>query len=307
MFYKLLTLSILCAMFSLTGLAKDQSIEAFPTFKPYDNTTEGKSTNDWEFSTEEARQFGKFRLKRFFSVDRFAHKYTSLTPYHYVANSPANFIDVNGDSIWINYTDDDGNDQRFLYTQGMEYNGNNNRVATLIGSLNRLNSLSSGNIVLTRLSGSTAHYNLGLSGEYGGVYNRNAIQRGAGGNIGVANPGDIVNLSEELFHGFQHDQMDMTNSTAFEIGAKLFSGHIEFETSGMVTAGIAGGSQEFADAYINLIYNQQFNQTDFNTATRTFLESGYNPRDGNGPNYDNLRPQIINNPPISQFYPLVRF
>ena len=38
---------------------------------------------------------------RFLTIDRFADKYPSLTPYQYAANNPALFVDVNGDSIKI--------------------------------------------------------------------------------------------------------------------------------------------------------------------------------------------------------------
>ena len=41
------------------------------------------------------------QIGRFPVVDRFADKYPSLTPYHYAANNPMLFIDVNGDSIQI--------------------------------------------------------------------------------------------------------------------------------------------------------------------------------------------------------------
>jgi len=38
---------------------------------------------------------------RFLSVDRFAHKYPSMSPYQYAANNPMRFIDINGDSLDI--------------------------------------------------------------------------------------------------------------------------------------------------------------------------------------------------------------
>jgi hypothetical protein len=34
-------------------------------------------------------------------LDRFAEKYSSITPYHYAANNPTLFVDINGDSLWI--------------------------------------------------------------------------------------------------------------------------------------------------------------------------------------------------------------
>ena len=42
------------------------------------------------------------QVGRFFNQDRFAHKYSSLTPYHYTANNPILFTDVNGDSLIVN-------------------------------------------------------------------------------------------------------------------------------------------------------------------------------------------------------------
>lgn len=40
-------------------------------------------------------------LGRFFSQDRFAEKYYVLTPYHYGANNPLLFVDINGDSLIV--------------------------------------------------------------------------------------------------------------------------------------------------------------------------------------------------------------
>ena len=40
-------------------------------------------------------------IGRLLSVDRFTDKYPSMTPYHYAANNPIYFIDVNGDSIFV--------------------------------------------------------------------------------------------------------------------------------------------------------------------------------------------------------------
>ncbi|HAF28301.1 MAG TPA: hypothetical protein DCG75_04555 [Bacteroidales bacterium] len=56
-------------------------------------------------------------LGRFFTQDRFSEKYIDFSPYQYAANNPALFIDVNGDSLWINHK---GND--ILYENGSLYN-----------------------------------------------------------------------------------------------------------------------------------------------------------------------------------------
>lgn len=49
-------------------------------------------------------------LGRFFAQDRFAEKYLELTPYHYGANNPVLYVDVNGDSIRVHFLDKKGNE-----------------------------------------------------------------------------------------------------------------------------------------------------------------------------------------------------
>jgi RHS repeat-associated protein len=44
-------------------------------------------------------------LGRFLTQDRFAEKYFDFTPYHYGANSPIMFVDVNGDSLAVKEID----------------------------------------------------------------------------------------------------------------------------------------------------------------------------------------------------------
>ncbi len=241
---------------------------------------------------------------RFPSPDRFADEYPSLSPYQYAANNPINFIDVNGDSIWIVYENEEGNKQRLLYTQGMKYEGSYEEIAKLVATLNKLNKIKSGNTILTTLTGSIANYNLGLSGQYGGVYKPNAVQQGSGGNLNVADPSNLYGLAHELFHGYQHENMDLINSTAFEVGARLFEEHIYFQINRTFISPF-GGSEEFNRAYNLLLMSQSFNQKAFNTATRTFLQSAFNPP--NPPNYNQLQPILIQNPPISRFYPLIKF
>ena len=168
-----------------------------------------------------------------------------------------------------------------------------------------MNSIQSGNTVLNALTGSSANYNLGLSGQYGGAYTPNAVQQGSGGNFYVADPSNLYGLAHELFHGFQHENMDLINSTAFEVGAYLFSSHIEYQLTGLSVLFFEGGSKEFTNSYSRLLFNKNFSQEDFNIATRTFFQSPFNPP--NPPNYNNLRPIIIQNPVISRFYPLIKY
>ncbi|RLD37270.1 MAG: hypothetical protein DRI74_07200 [Bacteroidetes bacterium] len=57
------------------------------------------------------------QLARWYVIDNKAEKYNSITPYAYAANNPILFIDINGDSLWINYKK-----EKVLYENGDLYN-----------------------------------------------------------------------------------------------------------------------------------------------------------------------------------------
>ncbi|MCT4640581.1 MAG: DUF6443 domain-containing protein [Bacteroidales bacterium] len=85
--------------------------------------TSGSSTNKYLYNGKEKQEetewldygarFYDAYIGRFFNQDRFAEKYVEMSPYQYGGNNPIKFIDVNGDSLWINY---EGN--RILYKKG---------------------------------------------------------------------------------------------------------------------------------------------------------------------------------------------
>jgi len=115
-------------------------------------------------------RFYDAQLGRFHTLDRFAEKYYSLSPYQYAANNPIKYIDVNGDSIYIKYsytkqvarTDRNDNVKTYkrgtrkgqtkykteyktgtlTYIPGMETIGND-FADNVINSLNKLNEITS--------------------------------------------------------------------------------------------------------------------------------------------------------------------
>ena len=187
-------------------------------------------------------------IGRSLTVDRFSIKYPSLTPYHYAANNPILFVDVNGDSIWIN-----DNGTNFLYTTGMKYAGKDKNVAGLVRSLNRLATVKAGNKVLSSLIGSTANYNVSFNASLSTPGAFSSQGSNPGGSISL-NPGsfDFGAVAHEVFHGYQQEQGSWGRSIMSETEADLFSGTMRIATGdknvifGNPNAGFAGANYERA-------------------------------------------------------------
>mgnify|MGYP000461382408 CR=1 FL=1 len=66
----------------------------------------GKEWNDdWGLRWNDyGNRWQEAAVGRFTSIDRFSEMYYALTPYQYGANSPIRFIDVDGDSISMNFS-----------------------------------------------------------------------------------------------------------------------------------------------------------------------------------------------------------
>ena len=100
-------------------------------------------------------RFYDAQIGRFHTVDNYSENYYSLTPYQYVANSPINGIDVNGDYIVI-YSEmnkETKKRDRYLYengkayhftekdgkiARGKEYSGDSDAVNQAVGDLNKI-------------------------------------------------------------------------------------------------------------------------------------------------------------------------
>jgi RHS repeat-associated protein len=151
------------------------------------------------------------RIGRFLSVDRYAQKYLSLSPFSYAACNPVLFIDVNGDSIWISYGD--GNRCYFMNgraynADGSEYAGDDSFVKAVMGALNTLSEgefgaqlvggLASHSNNLTIQAGQKAHFSLvGKTALIDFNPERNTGGLDVNGSTSVA---PFVGLGHELGH-----------------------------------------------------------------------------------------------------------
>ena len=93
----------------------------------------------------------------FFQQDRFTEKYYNISSYQYAANSPSNYIDINGDSLWIEHRK-----TRLLYQDGMLYNSDGSKytgktkgyIKKTIKDLNKIGEGKKGAILLKSISNS---------------------------------------------------------------------------------------------------------------------------------------------------------
>jgi hypothetical protein len=192
--------------------------------------------------------------------------YPSLTPYHYAANNPTLFIDVNGDSIDIssltqehynalvnsvqNITGHTVVKQGNMVVLGSAIeNFSGNASASYTKAFNMLAGNSKSNVALVINS------NLSTPGRYdaGGGGKQNA-----GGTLNLRSASDIslYEGAHELFHGIQQMNYDMQQTAAIEFEATQFSEVVGFET-GRGYMGNAFSNEYNINGYFNFnFYNQ---------------------------------------------------
>jgi RHS repeat-associated protein len=254
-------------------------------------------------------------MGRFLTVDRFAEKYPWQSPYCYAANNPVNYIDVNGDSIWISYNDANG-PQRMLYNQGMTYNGNDDFISGVVNGLNEMGSVDLGETVLDQLSGSKNNYtfNNTFAKDKKGNIMKDAIslddKTGQIDAAALLNPATqhsqkIESLGHELFHGYQTEFGETGRTINREVGGYLYGRalvtNLNYGALGFGNSTQAGLMYE--DAMKNLMF-LPYNQQDYNSAVNNF-------KLGASVNYNGLYNGFIirsNNlsPIIRTLYPLVK-
>src|SRR5690606_29524096 len=190
-------------------------------------------------------------IGRFSKVDRFADKYYSVSPYAYTANNPVRFMDVKGDSLWIEHK---GNtilyeNGKLMNKDGTAYTGKGVKIAKdgsvklkgflkkAVGALDKLSSKDVGNSVVDQLQGSSENYTI-VKSNSGNYYESGANEVGfdpSSRNGGIDQKGNtgrptFVGLGHELGHGVDDDNgtLDRTVDASFGYrNTEKFATHIE--------------------------------------------------------------------------------
>ncbi len=171
-------------------------------------------------------------IARFGVIDRFAEKYTTLTPYQYAGNNPIKNIDVNGDSILVTHNTGFlglGKKETLVYNNGQLSNRDGSSYSGKVKgflkhTVSDLNKLSKGGAAGSSLVGffNNTKNNVTISSGSGGnsttgksiSFNTNKTTGGLDVN-GNTNRPTFVGLGHEMFHVMQNTLGTTDRSTWF--------------------------------------------------------------------------------------------
>lgn len=158
------------------------------------------------------------------SVDPFASKDPSWSPYSYGHDCPIVICDVNGDSVWVTWQTGFwsflglGTDHRALYSggklyeNGQEYKGDDSYASAALGALNDINSGDAGQTLLKQLTGSKLNYTIMDGGKDNDrfrpdgtiMWNASTTEMGVDAN-GSPYTESFVGLAHEVSHAYDWD------------------------------------------------------------------------------------------------------
>jgi RHS repeat-associated protein len=256
-------------------------------------------------------------LGRFMQIDPYAAKYPNLSPYSYVANNPLVFVDPTGMVIEIcNGSGDERN--CVTYEAGMEYEGDDQFISQAVGVLNNINSVEHGASVLENLISSENFFNFeNVASERGDKTFQFVPNEEGGGTIRAASLlnselggfSRIESAAHELFHGYQHENGGIQGVNS-EVGAYLYGRGVAATFNDGMTPGFQGNidnpaaGDSYSSAINNLLFGGSFIPASYSTAIQNFKQ-------GSGVNatglYGSKVYPVSSNPPIRQFFPLVRY
>jgi RHS repeat-associated protein len=252
-------------------------------------------------------------LSVWISVDPMSDKYPSLSPYCYSANNPVVLKDPNGLEIVI--TGEDGT--QTTYTQGMEYNGKDEFTDKTIKTLNQMYSVKNGATVIDELVNSKNTYN--ITNEKSSIDGTDSFTpNNEGGKLKMNNKMDLLNLSHELFHGYQYEKGQGGASIFNEVEAYLYSSSINTQYGINNNIPFSGHSFElpinemngtglsYKNSIDNLLNDSEFSKTDFDNVVRLFKSESQANLSGIYNNFPERRANQTNYL-LESFYPLIKF
>jgi len=239
-----------------------------------------------------------------------------MSPYQYAANNPVLYVDVNGDSIWVNV-----GDENILYTAGAKYTGDNEFAQSVFKNLNLMNSNGAGSEVLGALSSSENNFTFMNQASSGGpgTLSFSGNETG-GGEISAANlldpqnsaSSNLESVAHELFHGYQQeiDGYSSTRTVNREVGAYVFGRAVAVGAlGGSMSFGFAGtrAGKAYDQAMFSLMTKDAFDANAYRTAINNFKKGSSANYEVRGL-YNNFKiAPISKNPPLKGLYPLLRY
>ena len=215
-----------------------------------------------------ARYMDHELLTSFISVDRYAVKYPSISPYAYCAWNPIRLIDPTGDTIVVNGK----GGKSYYWYQGSLYRDNKykrkvsdkelsdiyfagDRIPYDVNyNLNEMiNRNEAGNLVLDKLSNDKLRHTISIEcrGEGGGA--------SSNGNVYLnGNSGSLSKLAHELFHAYQYANGRRGRSILSETEAYVFQAIITGNPKSLMSR---NGNEIYNAAVKRLV--SHFSVTDF--------------------------------------------
>ena len=162
-------------------------------------------------------------IGRFFNMDRYAFEFMPISPYNYAANNPISNIDLNGDYIIIDQTNDDGNvmlsllyengkaywyskDKSGNITKGKEYDGKSSYISSTVKNINSIAKTNEGASLVSDLQNSTEELSIRDAGAANPYYGNNTVYyKDMGSSFtadGAKYPGPVA-LGHEMYHAWE--------------------------------------------------------------------------------------------------------
>jgi len=278
----------------------------------------GFNTQEKTFELNRDHYTAKFweydaRLGRRWNVDPKPN--AALSNYAVLNGNPILYSDPLGDTIRIK------EDNKFIsYAPGMEYKGDNKFIASVVGTLNKINSTEAGGKLLSELVSSKNNFdftNLFAKDNKGNDITNalsfseykdggGEIKAGALLNDYMQEGQKIETVAHELFHGYQSEKGERGATINREVGAYLFgkaiATNLGYTTMGFGNLTKAG--RNYDKAMMGLLFSDTFSQNLYKTALQNFKAGSFENASGL---YNNFKILLNdNNPVIKSFFPLVK-